>query len=209
MKPILTLFFVFLFAFGKAQDSTETKNEIYNSAFKLDAGVWVQVSYACEGYVPYVMYNYKQHSVFVGWGITFNPSDYSVVRKPVYITGYRIHPNPKGRHFDLFFEYQFELSIYKSHVDYDCFSPIYSQYAREFDIKYRFYNNSFCWGFRFTFAKRFYLETSLGFGIGFEKDYRNYVRCDGTEYDYGKDKTYVFGYTGMGKAGIGFSFNKN
>src|SRR3990172_1282155 len=169
MKGFLTLFFVLLFAFGKAQDSTKTN-------YRFSFGTSLHESSADEGIAVCLMYNHKKHTVFVGmllpritlWG--------SSRIKPMFYCGYRIYPNPKQKHFDLFFEYNFEADITNYSEHYGCGYP-YSY--EDIKYKYRFFSNTFCFGFRFSFAKRFYLETDLGIGFGFENAYNEYTLCSG------------------------------
>lgn len=106
MKTTLTLFFVLLFAFGKAQDgeSPEQKcvfggnDTVKNNKFSI--GYWFIKSSAYDvGHVIYFMHNRKKHSFFAGVAFSNPNTKLENATQPEFIGGYRFNPRSKKKHF--------------------------------------------------------------------------------------------------------------
>lgn len=90
---------------------------------------------------------------------------------------YQINPNPKGKKFDFYFQYEFTFlyyldngiteNIYKYNSSYYPLTLSYKSHQSEIDFTAGY-------GFKFKFFRNFYLNQNIGIGIGYNSLVVNY-----------------------------------
>lgn len=118
--------------------------------------------------------NQKQHSFLLGpgiWygsdsplGLRFKPTEH---QRGGLQFAYKFRPNSLYRRVNFYFIY--DLSYTTEYQLYWSFLPVDNQnYATEFTEDRRYLANSIGYGFDFVFLDYFYLDNSLGVGLGME-----------------------------------------
>lgn len=196
---IISLILISNHTFG--QDSIKTK--------KLEFGICIgsNVSYATHGlnYFGYITIE-KGGSLFAIGPVVGPKLKITRMRgnEPHYRTGeyringfhvlYQINPNPEGKIFDLFFQYEFNFLYYKDRgYEYD--DPLLKGAYKAHDI---YIENNVNYGFRLKIMKNINLNQSIGIGYLYYRSWINELNIDG--------------YSGLGinaKLAINYKFLRN